>query len=117
MFNHYPPYTPDDAPSDFLLFLHLKKFLSGKRQRFQNDREAKKSVTVVSNLRRQTSTTQGYKIWSHGMTGVSVPEGSMLKKNSSIFAVSVSIYLSTKLGFVSVSCSRESYFVDTLRTN
>ncbi|KDR22070.1 hypothetical protein L798_02924, partial [Zootermopsis nevadensis] len=27
VFNH-PPYSPDLAPSDFHLFLHLKKFLS-----------------------------------------------------------------------------------------
>ena len=47
MFNHDPPYSPDLAPSDFHLFLHLKKFLSGQRQRFQNDREAEMSVTVV----------------------------------------------------------------------
>ena len=46
VFNH-PPYSPDLAPSDFYLFLHLKKFLSGQCQRFQNDREAEMSVTVV----------------------------------------------------------------------
>ena len=28
-------------------FLHLKKFLSGQRQRFQNDRETEMSVTVI----------------------------------------------------------------------
>ena len=26
-----PPYSPDLAPRDFHLFLHLKKFLAGKR--------------------------------------------------------------------------------------
>jgi hypothetical protein len=40
VFNH-PPYSPDLAPSDFHLFLHLKKF----HQRFENDREAKLVVT------------------------------------------------------------------------
>jgi histone-lysine N-methyltransferase SETMAR len=29
-FNHTPPYSPDKAPSDFHLFLHLKKFLAGQ---------------------------------------------------------------------------------------
>ena len=43
--NHDPPYSPDLVPSDFHLFLHLKKFLFV--QRFQNDREAEISVTVV----------------------------------------------------------------------
>ena len=32
-----------------------------------------------SNPRRQISTTQGYKIWSHGMTNVSILEMNMLK--------------------------------------
>ena len=27
VFNHHPPFSPDLAPSDFHLFLHLKKFL------------------------------------------------------------------------------------------
>ena len=44
VFNH-PPYCLDLAPTDFHLFLHLKKFLSRQRQRFQNDREAEMSVT------------------------------------------------------------------------
>ncbi|GBM34890.1 hypothetical protein AVEN_132460-1, partial [Araneus ventricosus] len=28
---NHPPYSPDLAPSDFQLFLHLKRFLSGQR--------------------------------------------------------------------------------------
>ncbi|PNE09423.1 hypothetical protein B7P43_G15432 [Cryptotermes secundus] len=44
VFNH-PPYSLDLAPSDFHLFLHLKKFLSGERQHFENDREAEIVVT------------------------------------------------------------------------
>ena len=47
VFNHHPSYSPDLAPSDIHLFLHLKKFLYRQRQRFQNDREAEMSVTVV----------------------------------------------------------------------
>ena len=27
----HPPYIPEHAPSDFLLFLHLKKHLAGKK--------------------------------------------------------------------------------------
>jgi histone-lysine N-methyltransferase SETMAR len=37
-----PPYSPDLAPSDFHLFLHLKKFLAG--QRFNNDEDVKRAV-------------------------------------------------------------------------
>ena len=40
-----PPYSPDLAPSDFHFFIHLKKFLSSQRERFQNDREADMSAT------------------------------------------------------------------------
>ncbi|PNF26371.1 hypothetical protein B7P43_G17995 [Cryptotermes secundus] len=44
VFNHQA-YSLDLAPSDFHLFLHLKKFLSGERQLFENDREAETVVT------------------------------------------------------------------------
>jgi histone-lysine N-methyltransferase SETMAR len=37
-----PPYSPDLAPSDFHLFLRLKKFLSS--QRFNNDEDVKRAV-------------------------------------------------------------------------
>ena len=61
---NYSPYSPNLIPSDFHLFLHLKKFLSGQRLHFQNDREAEMSVTQCSgfNPRRQTSTTQDTKV-------------------------------------------------------
>lgn len=42
VFDH-PPYSPDLAPSDFHLFLHLKSFLAG--QRFNSDEELKEHVT------------------------------------------------------------------------
>ena len=37
-----PPYSPDLAPSDFHLFLHLKKFLGSKR--FDDDDDLKDAV-------------------------------------------------------------------------
>jgi hypothetical protein len=36
------PHSPDLVPSDFHLFLHLKKFLGGKR--FDNDDDLKDAV-------------------------------------------------------------------------
>ncbi|GFT77149.1 histone-lysine N-methyltransferase SETMAR [Trichonephila clavipes] len=42
VFDH-PPYSPDLAPSDFHLFLHLKSFLAGKH--LNNDKELKKNVS------------------------------------------------------------------------
>ena len=44
VFKHYPPYSPNLAPSDFHNLLHFKKFPSC--QHFQNGREAEMSVTV-----------------------------------------------------------------------
>ena len=38
----HPPYSPDLAPSDYHLFLHLKSFLGGKR--FQDDDKLKDAV-------------------------------------------------------------------------
>ncbi|GFW29135.1 histone-lysine N-methyltransferase SETMAR [Trichonephila clavipes] len=42
VFDH-PPYSPDLAPSDFHLFLHLKSFLAGKH--FNNNKELKENVS------------------------------------------------------------------------
>ena len=87
VFNH-PPYSLDLTPSDFHLYLHLKKFLSGQHQYFQNDREAEMSVIQWF----QSQEAKGYKSWSHGMTNVSILEVNMLE-NSSTLAVSVPINL------------------------
>jgi histone-lysine N-methyltransferase SETMAR len=38
----YPPYSPDLAPGDFHLFIHLKKHLAGKK--FDNDDEVQEEV-------------------------------------------------------------------------
>ena len=38
----HPPYSPDFAPSDFHLFLHLKKHPTGKK--FDNDDEVQEEV-------------------------------------------------------------------------
>jgi len=38
----HPPYSPDFAPSDFHLFLHLKKHLAGKK--FDDDEEVQEEV-------------------------------------------------------------------------
>ena len=56
VFNHYIPYSPHLAPSDLHLFLHLKKFLSGQHQRFQNDRGGDECRSG-SNPRRYSSMT------------------------------------------------------------
>jgi hypothetical protein len=40
----HPAHSPDLAPSDFHLFLHLKKYLTG--QKFHEDEEMKNEVTA-----------------------------------------------------------------------
>ena len=47
VFNHHSPYSPDLSPSDFHVFLHLKKFLSVQHQRFQNDSDMKAEMAVT----------------------------------------------------------------------
>ena len=75
------------------LFLHLKKFLSDRHQRFRNDREAKMSVTEWFQSQAADFYDTGYKSWPYGLTNVSIPEVNMLK-NSSIFAVCFHIIIS-----------------------
>jgi histone-lysine N-methyltransferase SETMAR len=38
----YPPYSPELAPSDFHFFLHLNKYLAGKK--FDDDDELQEEV-------------------------------------------------------------------------
>lgn len=40
----HPPYSPDLAPSDYHLFLHMKRYLGG--QRFQSDVDTKNAVEI-----------------------------------------------------------------------
>ena len=44
----HPPFSPDLAPSDYHLFLHMKRFLAGKQ--FHSDAEVK---TTVNNWLQQ----------------------------------------------------------------
>ena len=72
VFNHHLPYSPDLAPSDFHLLLHLKKFLSSQCQRFQNNREVGMSVAQWFQSQAADFYDTGYKSWSHSMTKVSI---------------------------------------------
>ena len=99
VFNH-PPYSPDLAPCDFHLFLHLKKFPVRSASAFS---EWQRWVSHSgSNPRRQISMTQGYESWFHGMINVSILEVNMLK-NSSTLAVFILITVSIKLDLVCVN--------------
>jgi len=57
----HPPYSPNLAPSDFHLFLRLKKHLAGKK--FDDDDEVQEEVMTCSKGRRQTSMTREYRSW------------------------------------------------------
>ncbi|PNF32050.1 hypothetical protein B7P43_G05731 [Cryptotermes secundus] len=82
VFNH-PSYSPDLAPSDFHLFLHLKKFLSGELQRFENDREAEMIVTqwFQSQVADFYDTGIQKLVPRYDMTNVSIPVAIMLKNS------------------------------------
>ena len=96
MFNHHPTYSPDLVPSDFHLFLHLKKFLSGQRQRFQDDREAEMSVTVVPISSGRLQRHKMQKLVSRYDKYLNFEVNTL--KNISTLVVSVLINLSIKLG-------------------
>ncbi|GBM80541.1 hypothetical protein AVEN_12471-1 [Araneus ventricosus] len=56
---NHSPYSPDLAPSDIHIFLHLKQFLSG--QHFDGDKEVKEAVTSWLTRRRPPSMMLAYK--------------------------------------------------------
>ena len=113
VFNHHPPYIPDLASSDFHLFLLLKKFLSDQHERFQNDREAEMSVTQWFQSQAADFYHTGHKSWSRSMTIVSIPDMNMLKNKLNTCCICSNKFF-IKLGFVSVSGSKETYFMHTL---
>ena len=74
-FDHLP-YSPDLAPSDFHLFLHLKSFLAG--QQFHDD-EVKETLPHTLHRRRHHSMMKGYKNWCNTMTSASTMVETMSK--------------------------------------
>jgi hypothetical protein len=74
-----PPYSPDLAPRDIQVFLHLKTFLGGWR--FHYDKVKGVINTWLYN-RRHHSTMQGYKNWCPAMTGASTMVETMSKSSA-----------------------------------
>jgi hypothetical protein len=68
------PYSLHLAPSDFHLFLYLKKRLAGKK--FDNDDEVQEEVMT---FKGQTSVTQGYRSWFQDLINVWTVLATMLK--------------------------------------
>ena len=68
------PYSPDLTPSDFHLFLHLKKHLTGKK--FDDDDEVHDSG---SKGRLQTSVTPEYRSWFQDLINVWTMPAAVLK--------------------------------------
>ena len=113
VFIHHPPYSSNLAPSDFHLFLHIKKFLSGQRQCFHNGREAEISDTVVQ-IPGAEFYDAGYKRWPHSMTNVSIPEVNMLKNCSTLAAsepINLFIIFFCKQPQGNLLCERATYFM------
>jgi histone-lysine N-methyltransferase SETMAR len=67
-FDH-PPYSPDLAPSDFHVFLHLKTFLGGWQ--FYDKNEVKEVVNTWFALQAASFYNAGYKNRCLAMTSVS----------------------------------------------
>ena len=72
----HPPYSPDLAPSDFHLFLHLKKFLGGKQ--FDDDDDLK---DAVQKCRRPHSMRRVYKNLCPATISASIMAASMWKNS------------------------------------
>ena len=77
-FDH-PPYSPDLAPSDFRLFLHLKSFLASRRGGSTTTSRSKKPLPLALHRRRHYSRMKGYKNWCNAMTSASIMVDTMSK--------------------------------------
>ena len=110
----FTPYDPDLTLCDFLLFLHLKKILSGQRQHIQNDRGMEMNVTMVPfpggrllQYRIQKLIPQYDKCFSS--------RGEYVEKFLNACSICSNKSLIT-LGFVFVNSLRETYFMNALHT-
>jgi hypothetical protein len=77
-FDH-PPDSPDLAPSDFHLFLHLKTFLGGLR--FHNDNVVKEVLNTWFASQAASFYVQGHKNWCPAMTSASTVVETMSKSS------------------------------------
>ena len=59
---NHPPYSPDLAPSDYILFRVMKKFLRAKR--FSSDEEVKEAVTTWFEEQSKDFFVQGDKVFA-----------------------------------------------------
>ncbi|CAK1583556.1 unnamed protein product [Parnassius mnemosyne] len=57
----HPPYSPDQAPSDFFLFPNLKKHLGG--QRFSTNDEVKAAVDAYFDSKEESFFFNGLNAW------------------------------------------------------
>jgi hypothetical protein len=73
----HPPYSPDLAPSNFQLFLHLKKHLAGKKLDY--DDEVHQEIMAWIKSMRQTFITLGYGSWFKYLINVWTMPVTMLK--------------------------------------
>jgi len=77
-----PPYSPDLAPVDFLLFPKLKSTLKGRR--FQTIEEIKENSLQDLRAILQNTFQDAFQNWKNAGSGVSTVEGSTLKETSLI---------------------------------
>ena len=119
-----PTLSPDLAPSDFHLSLHLKSFLAGRQ--FHDD-EVKEAVTTCFALQAASFYDKRYKNWCNAMTIASTMVETMLK-NSVRYVHQMAIYMvcNVLLFFFNIPSEltlwislvrRRTYFLDIPRTS
>jgi len=90
---YHPPYSPHLAPSDFHLFLHIKKFLGGKR--FDDGDDLKVAVQKwPTSMRRVhnkivpatiSASIMAAKMWKNSLKNVESVNNKIFTKSYSIF--------------------------------
>ena len=109
-FNH-PPYSPDLAPGDCHLFLHLLN--PSLLARGSTTTRSKKLLPRALNLRRHHSAMKGYKNWCNAMTSASTMLVTMSK--SSVRCVhQMAIYMVCNIFFFIRNSGSELTFWITL---
>ena len=77
-FDHPPPYSPDLAPADCHLFLHLKSFVAGT---WFHDDEVKEAVTTCFPSQAASFCDEGVQNWCNAMTSASTMVETMSKSS------------------------------------
>ena len=107
----HQPHSLELTPSGFHLFLHLKKFLSGQHQRFQKGRDECHTVISIPGADFYDTGIQKLVPWYEKCFN---SRDEKCWKIVQPFLYLFQSIFSTKMGFVCVNGSRETYYVNAL---